>query len=214
MSKVRRLAALGGGGLLLVALGVALNAQAQLPMESRKFQRNIATMENALSEVVVDSRNVLVPSHDCVHGVYVPGFGVLFTLEASLLGRDWDGYGRWFHRNEKGRIVIYRDDDDEDDEDRDDRRSLRERRRDREEKRYTEAKEELIDALLDYGDTLDELGANEWVGICVYLEDSDYFHDNKISRYIVKASIQDLKAYAANSLSRDAMTAKLVQEEY
>jgi hypothetical protein len=213
--------------VILAGTALAPQAGAQTPKDSKKFKREIEVMENVLDRTVVDSRNVLVPSRHCVHGVYIPQFGVLFTFQASLLdrGRWWDWDGGWNYRKDgKGRIFIYNDDEDDDDDDsrdsrndknrKDEGRSWRDRESTREERKYADAKDELIDTLLDYGDTITGLGPNEWIGICVYLEDSDYFYDHKISRYIVKARMDDLRSYANKGLTHDAMKGKLVKEEY
>lgn len=218
MLKVRVARAARMLPLILLLAGTAVEVLAQSPANSRKMKREIEVLENILDQVVIDSRNVLVPSRHSVHGVYLPEFGVLFTTEASLLHRDWDNnFGfNWRNVEHKGdRIIIHKDSwDDEDEDDKPNGRSWRERLAAREEKLYAGAKEELIDALLDYGDTVASLTDNEWVGITVYLGDNDYFHEKKISTLVIKARMGDIRAYSKGTLSKASMMNKLVQSEY
>jgi hypothetical protein len=223
---------LGGWGWVVRVLPAVLaltvvagTAAAQSSGQNRKMKREITVMENILDQVVIDSRNVLVPSRHSVHGAYLPEFGVMFTTEASLLFRDWDnGSWSWGNVERKGdRIIIHRNtwDDDDDDEDDDsgskrstDRRTWEARRTERAEKLYKGAREELTDALMEFGDTISSLRDDEWVGITVYLGNDDYFHDRNISRLVIKAKAGDLQDFTAGRLSKSAMQARLVEDEY
>jgi len=77
---------------------------------------------------------------------------------------------------------------------------------------YEKGKQELIDALIDYGETLTSLRDDQWVAIAAFLKDNQYFSDQKISRLVIKARIRDLRA--STQMSRDAMLGRMVIEEY
>jgi hypothetical protein len=80
------------------------------------------------------------------------------------------------------------------------------------EETYAKGKQELIDALVDYGETLTSLRDDQWVAIAAFLKDNQYFSDQKISRLVIKARIRDLKA--SDQMSRDALLGRMVIEEY
>jgi hypothetical protein len=203
---------------VLLLAGTTTEVLAQSSSSPKRLKREIEVMENILDQVVIDSRNVLVPSRHSVHGVYLPEFGVIFTTEASLLHRDWnDGFGfNWRNVEHKGdKIIIHKDAWDDDDDEDDDKggRSWRQRLAAREEKLYAGAKEELIDALLEYGDTVASLRDDESIGLTVYLGDDDYFHEKKISRLVLKARMGDIRAHSKGTLSRASMMSKLTVSE-
>jgi len=225
MSLQHRKLGIRGGGLvaagLLVLVPMATEVRAQSPNRDRKMNREIHVMENILDQVVIDSRNVLVPSRHSVHGVYLPEFGVMFTTEASLLHRDWDWDHDWNWRNieHKGdKIIIHKnswEDEDDDDDVRDKSgKTWSQRRKERSEKLYTQAKVELIDALLDYGDTISGLKDTESIGLTVYLGDDDYFDDLNFSRLVMKARMSDIRAYSEGRIDRKQMEARLTLDEY
>lgn len=261
MSRPRRgrLAA----AILLALLPAAVRAQVPMaappeggsPATSRRLMRDINVMEKVLDQMLLDSRNLLVYSHENnARGLYLDEFGVLFSFQASLIDRetgegllqlqkleglkDLDGLD--FRVEEKdGNVVIVRkpkiktrpagsapeppdtpappsppsnpraptpapapklpwhsDDPQE------------------EARLYAAGKGEILDTLLDYGDTMNSLRDDQWLGIAAFLRNSDYFIDNRISRVLMKARMRDLRAYAAGKLTRDQMTARVVLEEY
>ncbi|HET9235063.1 MAG TPA: hypothetical protein VFP10_13060, partial [Candidatus Eisenbacteria bacterium] len=73
-------------GLVLAGSACAQTTKSSQP--PGKLKKQIEVMERILDEMLVDSKNVLVGGHDITRGVYVPEFGVIFTLEASILGPD------------------------------------------------------------------------------------------------------------------------------
>jgi predicted GNAT family N-acyltransferase len=77
---------------------------------------------------------------------------------------------------------------------------------------YEKGRQELIDALADYGETLTALRDDQWVAIAAFLKDNDYFRDRSISRLVIKARMRDLRA--SDQLSREALLARIVVEEY
>ncbi len=184
-----------------------------------RLKRQIGVMEKVLDEVLVDSPNLFVYSHEAARGVYLDGFGVAFTLEASLVTKDSKNDNSWpfgdLKIDEKdGKIVIYTDKSDSANYEVKDLKNWREQRVQRDKQLYDAGKAELVNAILDYGETLSGLGDDEWVAVAAFLKDSDYFMNNRISRLVLKAKMKDLRAYGDKTITRDQMRDRLVEEEY
>lgn len=245
-----------------------------------KLKRQIDVMETIIGEVLVDSENLTVSGVDPVRGIYLDGYGAVFTCETSTTGGmffvgenivipelpDMPDLGRAMHgfrveTDEDGRITIVRqgededededegidaededesgdvdegDDEDEDaedneDEDEDESASFRVITRDRESwkkwqdervarklERLEAGREELIDVLVDYGDTMTRLADTEWVVIAAFFPESESSRDedHEVSRLVLRARVSDLRAFGQERISRDAMLAKVVKEEY
>jgi hypothetical protein len=176
--------------------------------DDARVRRAVRMMEGVINDMLVDSQNVLVQSHEAAHGHLIPEFGVLFTTQASLLDRWWSRTnGNKWHWDWAW------DDDDADDNDDDD--SHDQARYDAHQKKEYEAfKGELVEALMSGGDNFSErLRDEQWIGISVALTDSRYFRKNKLRQLMVKARVSDLKAYAAGTLSETAMQGKIVTTE-
>ncbi len=212
-----------------VLLAAPVPASAGNTSSSKKIDREIDIMERTLDDVLVDSRYILVSSHEVTKGVYVPEFGVIFTFDMDLVASRHDDW-RWFGSNvdidEQGdRVIIHRhsrwDDDDEDDDgdkakkskDAKDKKSWWERRDADSKKCYERGKTEIVDAVLDYGDMMTALSDDQSVLVAVDLDGNEYFSDLGVSQYVVKARMSDLRALSAGTLSRDAVMARLAIEE-
>jgi hypothetical protein len=216
------------------AVGASYVQGAEPPIPDR-LKRQIGVMEKILDEVLVDSPNLLVYSHNAARGVYLDEFGVVFTLEASLVekgekGANWI-LGGFSVKEKDGKIVIEpppdKDKDkakakekDEDTGDEDsqnlvlDLRDLQAKQSQRDEALFEKGKSELVDTLIDYGETLTALDDNQYVAVAAFLKDSDYFLDNRISRLVIKVKMSDLRAYGAKRISRDTLRSRLVEQEY
>lgn len=227
----------------LLALALAAPATATDPAAAKRMKKQIGVFERILDQVLIESPNFLVHGRDNARGIYLEEFGVLVAFEASLANKEWAGFGDWMSgfsfKNEDGKIIITTPDKDkkkggssEEGEDEEkkieveierrhkaeegaDRRAKaeEEKSKDAERKMYEEGKKEVIDALLEYGDTVTTLRDDQWVAVVAFLRDSDYFLENKISRLLVKARMADLRAYTAGRLSEEEMRAKIVLEE-
>lgn len=201
-------------GLLAASLGVAV---AEPP--SKKLQREVRLFERVLDDMLVDSPNWLVPGRENARGYYVPGHGVVFTFQTSLVDRGhrrvswawgwWDDdeedYRRWRERERD------RDEDEKADRDRDLDRG---RYGDREERLYARGKQELVDLLHDFGDVFESAGANETVTVVAHLDGSDLFWDEEIRRLEMVAKIADLRAAAAGTVSEEELERRVVVQEY
>lgn len=196
------------------------------PPGGEKLDRSLRRLSRIMDEMLIDSPNWLVPGRDNTRAMYLPGHGAIFTFEATLVNR-----GRSWNFSVGDRWVFWDDDDDDwrdrdrrrrdrdddaksSDSDADDSRSWRDRTRDREQRLYERGQREIIEVLMDYGDTLTDLKGGEWVTVMVYLDDADYFYDKDVYNLVMKVKIDDLRAHGSGSLSEDALAQKFVVEEY
>jgi len=209
---------------LLVAL-TAVRAFAVDPPESRKMSRQLAVMEEIIDQVLLDSPNFLVFGRENTSGLYVKDVGMIFTFRASLVGKDMEEIRKWSWpfevKTEDGKTVIVIPDEesesdtvDEEAGEEESGRSWKERRLSRHDRLYRRGKTELVDVLLDYGDTLTTLKDGQWVVIVARLVESDYFKENKMSHLILKAKIGDLRSFTGEKISEKQMVERIVEEEY
>ena len=214
---------------VLGAVGVE-RSKASEPAGWTAMKRDVSRLERDLDDVLLDSPNFLVSGRNDAHGIFLDEVGLILTFDAALVGSDWNGRS-WSWSGLKvrnGRVTIHDlSDDDDDDEDRDkdrdkddddndrsDRRSWRERDRAREERRYERGKEELVDFLIDSDSNVDAMNGSQWLMVVGCLRDSRVLDKKDVSRVIVKARVDDLKAHRSGSLSDDALRAKIVIDEY
>lgn len=202
------------------------------PPPSRKMARQIEVMEKIIDQVLLDSPNFLIRGTPVARGTYIAGTGVLFTFDASLVEHDWgmDGkkwnFGGFRVETKDGKRVLIidedgdvvgddiRGDDDAGKEEEGDIKDWREQRRAKTERVYVRGKTEMVDLLLDYGDTLTTLEPNEWVIIMGFMTDEDFVDRARLSRLILKAKMSDLEAYTAGKLSEEDMVKRIVEQEY
>lgn len=212
------LAALAVGFLVTEAFAVE-------PPVSRKMSRQIDVMEKIIDQVLIDSPNFLVSGRGNTRGLYIEGHGVVFTFSASLVhkgNKNWNfDFGDGFKvLTEGGKSVIVIPDEEEADEaeeaeedaDEGDRVSSRVDRQ--QERLYRRGKAEIIDLFLDYGDTMTTLEKGQWVAVVAFLKDSSYFTDQRISRLVLKAKIDDLRLYASEKITDEELVKRIVEEEY
>jgi hypothetical protein len=79
---------------------------------------------------------------------------------------------------------------------------------------YKAGKEELVQVLLDYGETLSQLRNGQWIVLAAYLDKSDFFKANDISRLIMRMKVDDLRAYSAGKLDEKEMRSRIQTDEY
>ena len=219
-------------GIFAALFAAPAPAGADRSTASKRLLREVEIMERTLDEVLVDSPYILVSSSNGVtKGVYVPEYGVIFTFDMNLVASRYDWYGHSWNGaeiidvDEDGeKIVIHRrhrwDDDDDDDKDKkdeknssSDKKSWWEKRDADAKKCYERGKTEIVETLVDYGDMLTSLGDDQWILIAADLTGSEYFDDEDLSQYIVKAQMRDIRAYSQGTITRDALLAKVVKEE-
>jgi hypothetical protein len=216
-----------GAALLLAPTGAF--AQDAVP---KRLERKINVMEKVLNEVLRESPYWLVGGGgDYTRSVYLEEFGVIFSFDASLISNSADSgnielNGLSFLKDLKDirieqdgdKVIVYRDNDKDGKKDADDEgltfEELRDKRREREANRYEEGKDELIDTLIDYGDTLNELRDSQFVAITAFLENIDLMEDNEITHLILKSKVGDLRQLADGQITRDEWLKRLSVTEY
>ena len=196
---------------------------------ARKLDRQVGVFESVVDEMLVDSPNWLVRGRENARAVYVDGYGVVLTFEASLVDRDYRFGGKWwkglnFLKHKGDRIIVRIDDDDEvieieglDDEDLKDVQEMKEKLSQkaatRQEKRYQRGKTEIIDVILDHGDFLTNLKSEDWLEVVAVLHDAEYFEDNDLHRLSMRVKMKDLREYADDKLSEENVIKKIEVRE-
>ena len=79
---------------------------------------------------------------------------------------------------------------------------------------YQKGKQELIQAILDYGETLTQLKSGQWIAVAAFLQNDSYFEKNKLSRLVVKAKIDDLRSFSGGTIDEQSMRSRVMVEEY
>ncbi len=223
--------------LTVLALGLFFVTQANAAdgVMSRKMGRQIDVMERIIDQVLIDSPNFLVHGRDNARGLYLEEYGVLFTFDATLVHGSGDDLTKMFKKWELGfhveegedgsmTLVIpdFSGDEDLEDvledeglaDDVDELRSWRDREQVREERLYKRGKAEIVDLLLDYGDTLTSLPDGSWVAVVAFLRDNRFFEEEDFSKLVLKAKIDDLRMYTSEDISEEEMIKRIVEQEY
>jgi hypothetical protein len=230
--------ALGTRGMLALAtlVGLAVLAQTAFaagPVTPQKMLRQIGVMEKIIDKVLVDSPNVLVSGMGNTRGLYVEPFGVVFTFTASILRGDsplaplseaWsfstqdDLYDITTDKDGNQVITIKKGKKQEKDKDAQaDAESDKEGEKGWQTervKKYESAKAELVQTMLDYGETITSLKAGQTLLIAGFIKDDDFFKEEKISRFVLQAKVDDLRAFASGELTESVMRSRIQTEEY
>jgi hypothetical protein len=190
---------------------------------SEKMAKQIGVMEKIINQVLVDSPNFFIQERENCRGMYVKDSGLVFTFSASLVEKDWDldkllnwgdievektDEGYTVKRN-KGKKDGNPGEGEEESEIPDEATV-----RKKQERTFLRGKTELVDVILDYGDTLTTLESGKWLTIVGYLRDSQYFDDEGFSRIVLKAKIDDIRAYGTGKISEDEMIKRIQQAKY
>lgn len=243
---LRRGGRLGLITALLIA-GATVSFASEKPSE--KLQKQISFFENTVSQMLVDSTNFLVANRNAAGGVYVPGYGVVVTFNASLSDRDieWNMDNFWnnFHiQHEDGKVIVQIDDwsDKEREEVKrelkeavedvkkareeaekmraeaeEQREQMMEEMEEHRQEKYEEGKEELVEILMDYGETLLRLNDNEHVMMAVFLNNRGWMEEERFgdnNHLVISASMGDIRAYAEGRIDEDDMRDRIDILEY
>jgi hypothetical protein len=214
--------------LAAILLGVTCpRAVACDPPSSEKMAKQIGVMEKIVNQVLVDSPNFFIQERENCRGMYVKDSGLVFTFSASLVEKDWDldKLLSWsdveVEKTDEGYTVRTKDknknkdkEDPEGDEEAEEVEIDEATLRKKQERTYLRGKTELIDVILDYGDTLTTLESGKYLTIVGYLRDSDYFDEEGFSRLILKAKIDDIRAYGTGKISEDEMIKRITQAKF
>jgi len=186
---------------------------------SKKLQRQVDVLERFASQMLLDSPNFLVSGGQAARGIYLDCFGVLVTFNASLLekddDKDWNWWkGKWKIKRDGDKIIVIPEDGKSDEGQEFSYDEWMEKKQKHQARVYDRGKQEIIDLLLDYGDTITRLKDDQWVAVAAFLRESDYLEEEGISHLVVKAKSADLRAYGAGDIDEKAMTSRMVVEEY
>jgi hypothetical protein len=228
---------------LVLAGGLAPLPALAAPTPTDKQVRQLKVMEGIMDQLLLDSPNFLVFGRDNVRGLYLEELGVLFTFEASLTSKESlpsiFSDGNFKIRRKDGQIVIEPGEESGDDDEsggssgggsaggggqsggKKGKEGRASGHGDEEAggnespaRKYEKGKSELIQALLDYGDTMTSLADGQSVAIAALLRDNDYFADNRISRLILRVKVRDLREFSAGRLSEVEVRNRIRVEEY
>lgn len=231
--KIVRLVALAAAvAAILLSLANLAGAAA-----SEKVIRQIGVMEKIVDKVLVDSPNFLVQRGDNTRGLYIDGFGVVFTFDASLVN-EFYGIQKLFSLEDRFEMktdedgnqvfVIKKGSKEELEAKKEELESKRqeaekavekvkkssdEKMKDRA-KLYADGQAELVQALLDYGETMTSLTDDNSIILAAFLKDDDYFKEQRISRLILEAKMRDLRAFSSGSISAETMKSRISVEDY
>jgi hypothetical protein len=208
---------------LALLLGLAASEALGADRPERKMVRQIGVMESIVDQMLVDSPNLLIFGRDVTRGLYIDGFGAVFTFEASLVEKDkhdweWGNFPFKIKEQDGKRVIIIEGDEDLDEEKIAEKVEEAEKRDARrgsiQEELYKAGKAEIVETMIDYGETMSALKPGEHLAIAAYLRDASYFTQNKISRLVLKAKIDDLRAYSEGKISEEEMVKRIRTEEY
>ncbi len=202
--------------------------------DSQRMARKMNVLEKIFDEVLGESPNIFVSGNGATRGLFLDGYGALFTFEGSLTGGGLgyfalgnsnrafvSGGGEWTvpspapppkppkapkSGEEEVRVPSSVED-------------LAESWDVRREERAKEAREhlaglkiELSEALLDYGATLGELTDDQWVVVAAFLDGFGYDGDGP-ERLVFKARMGDLREYSSGRLTLDQARTRVSIEE-
>ena len=185
----------------------------------KKIYKQISIMEKIIDEAMVESRNALVRSSGCVRGVYLEGYGPVFTLEVGLVDEEFglQKLSKWMELG-SGYTVTREEDDDEGEtvitiqrkkgkRDKDEEYSLSD------DERYELVKKELIEVIRDYGDTIARASGDEWFTLFAHpLKTSWTTQDFK--RLVIKVQMKHISEYNSGKMNENAFLNKVHVTEY
>jgi hypothetical protein len=202
---------------IVLALGGAVALAEAADDAADRLERKVRVMERVIDEVLVQSPNVVVGPGRVTRGLVLEGYGALFTFDASVGTSYFMEVPAVKVPREPGEpIVIQRKPRPDRDEDWEPAESWDEMKAEAESKRkeqYAAFKIEIIDALIDYGATLSELADDRWVAVAAFLNSRSPFDGGGGGRLVIKLKMRDLRQYNSGSLSREAVSKRVVVEE-
>jgi len=199
------------GALVLAAAVVfPLLGEATEKGADEKLRKQISIMEKILDEALVDSENALVKSTHPTRGVYLDGFGFLFTMELGIVDDQfrWQslsklldiGEGYAITREEKEKegetvITIKKKKEEEQGE-----KPAGEKKTVDEAARWELVKKELVEVVRDYGDTIARAKPDEWFAIfATPLLGS--WGSEKAERLVIRVQMREITDYNEGRLS-------------
>jgi hypothetical protein len=188
----------------------------------QKLNRQIDVMARIIDKALIDSPNLLVSSDPNCTGFLLPDYGVIFTFEASLVrdlpdGDMFIGPGSFeihksggdrtiiIHKKEAGLHRLFGGKNDKDD--------VKDEPVRKPSEVYAAGRDELVQALVDYAETLNALPSGQWVVLAAKMNNVRTDDDQKIHRLLLRARTDDLKAFADERISESDMKQRVQIEE-
>jgi hypothetical protein len=79
---------------------------------------------------------------------------------------------------------------------------------------YAAGKQELLQMLLDYGETMTGLQDGQWIVLAGFFDRGGILEDTKASRLVLRVKVDDLRAYSAGRLGETEARGRIIVEEY
>jgi hypothetical protein len=186
------------------------------PGES-KIQRQIGVMDKIIDKVLLDSPNFLVHSGENTRGLYLPEVGALFTFDAALTDGGFDvrsfvkslGNRVETKTDEEGNTVIVikkgKSSEGEDEGDGEETAGPG--------PTLDRGRDELVQTLLDYGETLTALRDDQSIVIAAFVQGMDLPHEKGVSQVVLRARMGDIRAYSDGKLSEADMRQRIKIDE-
>lgn len=175
--------------------------------DAEKLKKQISIMEKIIDEAMVESEHALVKSTHPTRGVYLEGYGPVFTLEVGMVDEQFrwdrlskllefgDGYSVIKEKNEKDgettitirrkkggdEVVVDEEVIDEDE-------------------RWGFVKKELVEVIRDYGDTIARAEPDEWLTLLATPLSGSWGKDES-DRLVIRVQMKEITAYNAGRLN-------------
>ncbi len=186
--------------------------------DNKRISKQISIMEKILDEALVESRFALVRSTHPTHGVYIEDYGPVFTLEVGLVDSEgWFGGSIWSNLGKDFSIIT------EEDEDGEKVITIRSgskkgKKADNEdvmgdEEKYGKVKDEIIEVMRDYGDTIAKAKPNEWFTVFASPLHTSW-GDDGYHRLVLRVQMKEISAFTSGKLSEDKFAQKVQITEY
>ena len=174
--------------LLLVLVTATAFTADQEKTDLTKMRDQIRVLESVLNQNLTQSFPGPFPYLDAAHGVYLPGYGVVFSFEVNLA---------------RPSLGLFESPTAQTDRD----------RKQEEQKRREQAKAMAEKLIADFGHTMDQLGADDSLAIVIH---GSAATDRGLEKttIVVRAQKRDLDQLRANTLDRAAFLRKLQVLEY
>jgi hypothetical protein len=209
-------------GMLAIAVAVPRPGLGAEKTADEKLRKQISIMEKILDEALVDSENALVKSTHPTRGVYLDGYGFVFTMELGIVDDQfrWEalsklldvGEGYTVEREEKsgeGETVI----------------TIKKNKEKAEAKAKAEAekgekeavdidarwglvKKELIGVIRDYGDTIARAKPDEWFTIFA-TPLIGAWGSGESERLVIRVQMKDIEQFSTGTLTEKEFESKV-----
>ncbi len=207
-----RIACLGAMALVLGTAFPNAGAGAEKSADE-KMRKQISIMEKILDEALVDSENALVKSTHPSRGVYLDGYGFVFTMELGIVDDQfrWEALSKLLdvgegysvmreEKKEEGETVITIKKKSEDAKKEAEKLEKAEKKEVDHDQRWDLVKKELIEVVRDYGDTIARAKPDEWFTIfATPLMGS--WGSEETERLVIRVQMKDIQQYSSGSLT-------------